>query len=193
MGALRLLLTATWAAWIWLELVVVLGPTVVDGLRGAGRGRDAVSAGVLVVCAAVAFGTAFPLSRIPFGAMPAPRAATLAAGLAVMWLGLALCAWAVHDLGGPFRAVVLVRRDRRPVTSGPYRHVRHPLHSGALLAAAGLGLALGHWTSLLVLVLGWAVGLGCRLRADEETLRQALGAEYEGYRARTRMLIPLLY
>jgi protein-S-isoprenylcysteine O-methyltransferase Ste14 len=193
MGALRLLLMATWAAWIWLELVVVVGPTLVDRLRGRGESRDSASAGVLVVCVAIAFWSAVRLARSPFGALPGPPAAAMGAGIALMWLGLTLQVWAVQHLGGPLRAVVVVRRDQRLVTTGPYRHVRHPLHTGALLAAAGFGLALGHWTSLLALVLGWVAGLAYRAHVEDAALREAFGPDYEKYRARTRRLIPLLY
>src|SRR5258708_939016 len=103
MGVLRLLLMATWAAWIWFELMVVLAPTLVGRLGGRGDAGDAASAGVLVVCVSAGFLAAVRLGRSPFGALPVPAAVALAAGLALMWLGLALCVWAVH-LDGPVRA-----------------------------------------------------------------------------------------
>jgi protein-S-isoprenylcysteine O-methyltransferase Ste14 len=193
MAVLRLLLTVTLAAWIWLELVAVLGPTVRDHLRGRGRPQDAGSVALLLACVAVAFWAAIRLGRLPSGALPGPPAALLAAGLAVMWLGLALRAWAIQHLGGLFRAVVLIQRDHRLVTTGPYRYLRHPSYSGALLAAAGFGVALGHWTSLLVMVVGWAAGLAYRIRVEEAALRRAFGPDYDDYCARTRRLIPLLY
>lgn len=190
---LRLALTVTWAAWIWLELVAVLGPAIVDWLRGRGSRQDGGSIVLLVACVAVAFVAAVRLARLPFGALPGPAAAQLAVGLPLMWAGLALRAWAIQHLGGLFSAVVVIRRDHRLVTDGPYRYLRHPSYTGALLAAVGFGVALGHWTSLLALLLGWAIGVAYRIRVEEAVLRRAFGGAYDEYRARTRRLIPLLY
>ena len=110
-----------------------------------------------------------------------------------MWAGMALRAWSIHHLGGLFRAVVVIQPDHHLVTTGPYRLLRHPSYTGALVAAVGFGLALGHWTSLLVLVVGWTAGIAYRIRVEEAALRDALGEDYDAYCARTRRLIPLLY
>lgn len=193
MNVLRLLLTATWAAWIWLELVAVAGPTVLDHLRGRGRRQDGGSIALLLGCVAVAFVLAVRIARLPVGALPGPPAAQLACGLAVMWAGLALRTWSILSLGGQFRAIVVIQRDHRLVTTGPYRYVRHPSYTGALVAALGFGIALGHWTSVLVLVVGWAIGVAYRIRVEEAALSEAFGPEYEAYRSRTRRLVPWLY
>jgi protein-S-isoprenylcysteine O-methyltransferase Ste14 len=193
MGLLRPVLTVTWAAWIWIELVVVLGPTLVDQVRGRGRRHDGASALVLVVCVAAALGAAIRLQRLPAGALPGPPEGWLAGGLVLMWLGLALRVWAIRHLGGLFRAVVVIQRDHRLVTTGPYGRVRHPSYTGALLTAAGFGIALGHWTSLLVVLLGWGAGLAYRIRVEEGALHRAFGADYDDYRSRTWRLIPHVF
>jgi protein-S-isoprenylcysteine O-methyltransferase Ste14 len=193
MSLLRFLLTVTWAAWIWLELVAVAGPTVLDGLRGRGHPRDRGSLALLLACAGVAFVAAVRIARLPVGALPGPAGAQLAGGLAVMWAGLGLRIWSIHHLGGLFRAVVVIQRDHRLVTTGPYRCLRHPSYTGALVAAFGFGIALGHWTSVLILVVGWAVGIAYRIRVEEAALRDAFGRAYEEYSARTPRLIPMLY
>jgi protein-S-isoprenylcysteine O-methyltransferase len=192
-SALRIALMVTWAAWIWLELVAVLGPTLLARLRGRGRRHDAGSAEVLIVCIGVAFLAAVRLARLPVGALPGPAEAQLAVGLPVMWAGLALRAWAIHHLGELFSAIVVIQRDHRLVTTGPYRYLRHPSYTGALVAAVGFGVALGHWTSLLALVIGWAVGIAYRIRVEEATLRRTFGPAYDEYCARTRRLVPLIY
>jgi protein-S-isoprenylcysteine O-methyltransferase len=193
MSALRLLLTVTWAAWIWFELVAVLGPTVLDRLRGQGRPRDAGSMVVLLACAGAGFVAASRLARLDVGTLPGPPAALLATGLTVMWIGLALRVWSIQHLGRLFRAVVVIQPDHRLVTTGPYRYLRHPSYTGALLAAVGFGVALGHWTSLLALLVGWGAGIAYRVRVEEAALRDAFGPAYEDYSARTRRLVPLLY
>ncbi|HSR23211.1 MAG TPA: isoprenylcysteine carboxylmethyltransferase family protein [Candidatus Eisenbacteria bacterium] len=193
MSTLRALLTITWAAWIWLELVAVLAPTVMDRLRGRARARDAGSVVLLLACVGAGFVAAVRLARLDPGTLPGPPGALLAAGLALMWAGLALRAWSIQHLGGLFRAVVVIQPDHRLVTTGPYRYLRHPSYSGALLAALGFGLALGHWTSLLALLASWGAGLAYRIRVEEAALRATFGPAYDEYCARTRRLVPLLY
>ncbi len=193
MSLLRVLLTATWAVWIWLELVAVLVPTVLDRLRGRGRPQDGGSVAVLLVCVAAAFVAATRLAKLGLGTLPGPPAVLLGAGLALMWTGLALRAWAIHHLRGLFRAIVVIQPDHRLVTTGPYRLLRHPSYTGALLAAVGFGVALDHWTSLLALLAGWTVGIAYRIRVEEAALRGAFGVAYDEYSARTRRLFPLLY
>src|SRR5258708_34758932 len=105
MGVLRLLLMATWAAWIWFELMVVLAPTLVDRLRGRGHAGDAASAGVLVVCVSAGFLAAVRLGRSPFGALPVPAAVARAAGRAPVLLGPAPGGGAGPPPHRPVRAV----------------------------------------------------------------------------------------
>ncbi len=193
MSALRLLLTATWAAWIWLELVAVLGPTLLLRLRGRGRPQDAGSVVWLLACVGAGFWAATRLARLDAGPLPGPPAALLAAGLALMWAGLAFRAWSIQHLGGLFMAVVVILPDHRLVTTGPYRYLRHPSYTGALLAAVGFGIALGHWTSLLALVAAWSAGLAYRIRVEESALRRTFGPDYDDYCSRTRRLLPLVF
>jgi protein-S-isoprenylcysteine O-methyltransferase len=190
MSVLRLLLTVTWAAWIWLELVAVLLPTVIDRVRGRGQARDAGSIAVLLGSVAVGFVLATRLARLDDGALPGPPQALLGIGLVVMWAGLGLRTWSILHMRGQFSAMVVLKPNHRLVTTGPYRYLRHPSYSGALLAALGFGVALGHWTSIVVLVATWAIGLAYRIRVEEAAMRDAFGAEYEAYSARTPRLVP---
>jgi hypothetical protein len=150
MGVLRFLLTVTWAAWIWLELVAVAGPVAVAHLRGRGRPREGRGVALLLACAGVSFVVAVRIARLPEGALPGPPGALLAAGLAVMWAGLALRAWSVYRLA----------------TAGSDRSLRRASTAGALTAAFGFGVALVHLTSLLVLVAGWSLGIAARSRVE---------------------------
>src|SRR5215469_17438027 len=150
MGVLRFVLTVTWAAWIWLELVAVAGPPAVACLRGRGRPREGRGVALLLGCAGAAFVVAVRIARLAAGALPGPPEALLAAGLVVMWAGLALRAWSVYRLA----------------TAEPFQFQRRAASAGALVAAFGFGVALVHWTSLLVLVGGWSLGIAGRSRVE---------------------------
>lgn len=104
-------------------------------------------------------------------------------------------------------AVVVVRSSRalgrgltpfpRPpadgalVTDGPYRRVRHPLYTGVILFAAGIGVAFSPLALALAGVL--AVLFGLKARVEERFLREAY-PDYDAYASRTRYrLVPFVY
>jgi protein-S-isoprenylcysteine O-methyltransferase Ste14 len=115
------------------------------------------------------------------------------AGLSVFWLGLALRVWAVVTLGAAFRTTVEVDAGQRVVQRGPYRVVRHPSYTGMTLISAGVGLALGNWLSLAIIVLLPLIATLRRIAVEEATLRQVLGEDYVAYSQRTKRLIPFVW
>jgi protein-S-isoprenylcysteine O-methyltransferase Ste14 len=182
-------------SWLWLALEIGL---VVRDRRG-GRGAAAADRGtrwVIVVLtlsatlAATVFEVVLPAdSGIRFAALGHPHWAP-AAGLAVMWAGLAVRGWSVAVLGRAFRTTVEVDRGQAVVTRGPYRWVRHPSYTGVLLLAAGYGLAAGNWLSLLCTVVLPLASVLVRIDVEEQVLTRVLGRPYERYRAATKRLVP---
>ena len=104
--------------------------------------------------------------------------------------GLALRWTSVFVLGRYFTVNVVVMRDHRVVSTGPYRYVRHPSYSGLLLAFLGLGLFFNSWLSLAIIVVPVTCALLYRIRVEEGALRAVFGAEYTDYCARTKRLVP---
>jgi protein-S-isoprenylcysteine O-methyltransferase Ste14 len=77
---------------------------------------------------------------------------TLATGLAadaIALAGLAVMLWARVVLGRNWSADVVLKEGHELVTRGPYRWVRHPIYSGLLLLALGLGGVAGAVERLL--------------------------------------------
>jgi protein-S-isoprenylcysteine O-methyltransferase Ste14 len=78
------------------------------------------------------------------------------------------------------------------VTTGPYRHVRHPMYAAAIVFLVGATLLLGSWYGLPVALL-LALGVALRAVQEERTLRAALPG-YDAYATRVRYrLIPYLW
>jgi protein-S-isoprenylcysteine O-methyltransferase Ste14 len=182
----------TTLAWLALEA----GLLVRDRIRGAGgtaQDRGTLYLNFLViVMAAVAAGAAQVALRHDaawqFGSRP-----VAAAGLLLMWIGLAVRIWAIRVLGNSFRMTVEVDPDQQVVDRGPYRWLRHPSYTGVLLITAGLGLTEGNWLSLALLVLLPAAVLMRRIYVEEAVLTSVLGQPYADYRMRTKRLVPGLW
>jgi protein-S-isoprenylcysteine O-methyltransferase Ste14 len=59
-----------------------------------------------------------------------------------------------------------------------------------LLTFLGIGLALGNWAALALVVVVPAAGLVVRIRAEERALRDGLGEPYRRFAATRARLIP---
>jgi len=116
------------------------------------------------------------------------RPGPAALGLLIAIPGAGLSLWALWHLRDSFS---IMAEARRPVTTGPYRHVRHPLYLGEALMMLGLCLMIGTLTALLF----WAALNAfqvVRARIEEGKLAGQF-EEYRAYRERTRFIIPGVY
>ena len=175
----------TLAGWALFELSLRVRERVQS--RG-GTGQDRATR----ILIAAAIGGAITLAVVTAKAVPSLRipGPYRAAGLIVMWLGLAIRVWAIAALGRSFRTTVEVDPGQAVVSSGPYRWVRHPSYTGLLLILSGFGLALGHWPALVACVALPLPALLRRIQVEEAELTRVLGEPYEAYRRQTRRLIP---
>jgi protein-S-isoprenylcysteine O-methyltransferase Ste14 len=120
-------------------------------------------------------------NRLPEAWQATSSAAALYLGLA----GLGLAIWSTASLGRSFGVLVAVRPV---VTSGPYRHVRHPIYlsyvlqMGGWIAANGSLVVMAYVAIFLALVV-W------RARLEEARIAEH-SAEYRAYAERTPFLFP---
>lgn len=113
-------------------------------------------------------------------AAPTPR--SLALGLPLAALGLALRAWAAGHLA----------KDSRLATGGPYGHLRNPLYAGTLTAAAGFAVAAARWPLAALFTVVFALIYLPAIELEEQHLRDLFGGEFDAYAARVRRLWPRL-
>jgi len=107
--------------------------------------------------------------------------------------GLILRWYSIGYLGRYFTVDVSISAEHKLIGSGPYRHIRHPTYTGALLAFLGLGFCFGNWLSILFLTLPIIAAFLWRVRIEERVLLEALGQNYRAYVERTKRLIPFVY
>ena len=184
-GAAGQLLQGMLIAWAVIEILL--------RLRNLG-GRTAFdwTFGLVVASVALAINAGFRAAHLP-STVVGGGWAPVAVGLGVLAAGVALRVWAIVTLGRLFKFVVVIQDGHRVVASGPYRLLRHPSYTGALVGFLGAGIALDSWLSVLALVLIPLLAIGVRIHVEEAELARALGEEYRAYARRTRRLVPGLW
>jgi protein-S-isoprenylcysteine O-methyltransferase Ste14 len=116
---------------------------------------------------------------IVFAWLSRPTVESLAIGLPVSVLGLALRAWAAGCLA----------KNQNLATGGPYAHTRNPLYIGTLLVAAGLVLAARNvWLGALFAAVFLFVYLPV-IQLEEQHLRR-LFPDYATYADNVPALLP---
>ena len=176
---------------IWLLFVFVI-ERAIAGRGGRRERRTSEDRGSALVIYFSIFGSiivAFSLGGD--GVTPLPEW-TFFVGIPLMFLGLAIREWAVTTLGGFFLFRVGVLEDHRVVDKGPYRLVRHPSYTGAIVTMIGIGLAIQSLAGLLILLMLSGVAYAYRIMVEERSLRRDLGEQYSSYMRRTKRLIPFL-
>jgi protein-S-isoprenylcysteine O-methyltransferase Ste14 len=108
----------------------------------------------------------------------------------VLWSNLFLV---FRGRGGPAEGfgVAISPRTERLVATGPYRNTRNPMVFGALSIYFSIALYLGSIGGLLILVIFSALVPLYLKRAEEPRLLSEFGEEYERYRQRVSMIVPL--
>ena len=180
---------ATYILWLVLETIGSRTKRSADPTNTSDRG----SFRLIMILLWVAIGLVFALPFfLPQATIQWHRSAIFFVGIALMLVGMAFRFYTMSLLGRFFTYQVAVHPGQTVVEAGPYRYIRHPSYSGALITLVGLGLALGNWAGLLALLACMVPAYAYRISVEEAALLNALGEPYKQYVRRTRRLIPFL-
>lgn len=107
--------------------------------------------------------------------------------------GVMLRVMAMRTLSGEYTLTPRSDPTQNLVSTGPYRHIRHPGYAGILLSILGLQLIIGTWLSVgLTLLVALTVPI--RIQVEEDLLVERFGEKYLAYRDRTRYrMVPGLF
>ncbi len=114
-----------------------------------------------------------------FAWLSSPTLTSLAVGLPVAAIGLAVRAWAAGHL----------EKNQQLADGGPYRFVRNPLYIGTLLAAAGFAIASCRWELALLFAVVFLTVYLPVIELEEQHLRKIFDS-YAAYADRVPMLLP---
>ena len=112
--------------------------------------------------------------------MALPWLIVLAAATGLRW-------WSIRSLGDSWNVRAQVPDDLEPVTSGPYRFLRHPNYLALLTEFVALPMAGGAWLSALGVSVLNGVALAIRIRAEEAQLERS-AAYREAFRRKARLI-----
>jgi protein-S-isoprenylcysteine O-methyltransferase len=170
-----------------------LGLTVFK--RAKGNSDDQGSLALLWIVISVSVVAAYNLAYLAPSWNFSQSLALLAApaGVVLFLLALALRWYAIVYLGRYFTVNVAIAADHKLIDTGPYRYVRHPSYTGALLAFVGLGLCMANGLSLACLLIPVFTVFLRRMAVEEAALTRGLGEVYVSYMRRTKRLLPGLY
>ncbi len=178
--------SALWLLWVvsWMLAARWSGATVV---RQSKRDR-------LLHSVFMSIGTVLlffrPAAVGPLGARLFAASASLPwFAVALALLGLGWTWWARIHLGRLWSSAVTLKADHTLVRAGPYRITRHPIYTGLLTAFVATALLRDDVAGALGLAL-LIVGLGLKVRQEEQLLGEHFGVAYQQYRAQVFALLP---
>jgi protein-S-isoprenylcysteine O-methyltransferase Ste14 len=180
---------ATYVVWLLFEFVTGRNRKSADPAKARDRGSFRFLLTMIWAGLALAFTFCFGLQQ---AAIPWMRTELFFVGIALMWAGIGFRYYAMRVLGRYFTFQVDVHSGQTVVEAGPYRYIRHPSYTGALITVLGLGLVLGNWASLAAMLACILIGYAYRIRVEEAALVSALGQPYKEYMSRTARLVPFL-
>jgi protein-S-isoprenylcysteine O-methyltransferase Ste14 len=183
-----------WAAYFWVIIPEVRRARGATTRSMQPDSRDAGSLRLITHGMSLACFAAFFLAVVKAGRMP-PSANRIAffVGIVMMVSGSLLRRHCWRLLGSSFTFDVAAHPEQQVVDRGPYAWLRHPSYTGGMLMNVGIGVALGSWISVGLLVVVALVVYGYRISVEERVLRDTLGERYARYCEGRKRLVPFIY
>ncbi|MBN9620999.1 MAG: isoprenylcysteine carboxylmethyltransferase family protein [Actinobacteria bacterium] len=179
MSALRVAVAVVWLLFwaYWLASA--------RGVKSGSRGYAGLQIRVILLVVVIVLVRVIHVRSVEIHSVPVE-----VVGAVIFLSGLALAVWARRHLGRNWGMPMTLKDEPELVSTGPYRLVRHPIYTGLLLGLLGTALM----TSLLGLVVVVIAGVYFYYAAtvEERNLAASMPQSYPAYRARTKMLIPLI-
>jgi len=126
----------------------------------------------------------------PFAGWPASRTMLGILAVVLFAAGCALMTWAIRTLGKQWSFSARTVEGHQLVTRGPFAIVRNPIYASMGLLLIAEALAFATPSRLAVSLPLYVAGAFLRIRAEEELMRAAFGAQWDEYRRRVPALIP---
>ena len=99
--------------------------------------------------------------------------------------------WLTHNaLGTSWSPLLEVKKEHKLITTGIYKHIRHPMYTAILVFTLGLGLISANLVVLLLPLIIFSILCYVRISDEEGMMISWFGDEYILYKRKTGMLFP---
>jgi protein-S-isoprenylcysteine O-methyltransferase Ste14 len=198
-------MTVNFAFWPTLALAVVILSWIAFGIAFFARRKPPSAPDIKrepssipgIVLQGLSYALVWSIQRTHFTPiLPLGKAFEIASAIVTMILSLGslwLCMAAIRTLGKQWSLAARLVEGHKLVTEGPYSIVRNPIYTGMLGKLLATGLAISHWSGLLLAVVVFAIGTAIRVRTEEKLLRGEFGSEFEEYARAVPSVIPFLF
>jgi protein-S-isoprenylcysteine O-methyltransferase Ste14 len=177
--------------WLLLELAFVLR----DAIQGKGKTtRDKGTRNYNLLSLIISFILAINISEFTNFYFVGRRIDLFIwIGFGCIVIGIIIRIWSIITLGNSFRTTVEVHNNQKVITNGPYKFVRHPSYTGAIIICVGFGIAFQNWISLLIMIIIPMIGILHRINIEENEMIIGLGNDYIEYKKNTKKLFPSIW
>jgi protein-S-isoprenylcysteine O-methyltransferase Ste14 len=94
-------------------------------------------------------------------------------------------------LGRNYSTTLHISEEQSLVTTGPYRHIRHPMYTALITVGIGLGFLSASWY-FLIPFLATGIVISFRIKREEDAMIEKFGDEYIEYAQGTGRFFPLI-
>lgn len=115
----------------------------------------------------------------------------------LQWIGLAVfffSSWVLYrshaDLGKNWTPEVAIQEGQSLITSGIFKHMRHPMYASHLYWGIAQVLIFPNWIVGPFLLIAVILLLSQRIGREEAMMMEQFGEEYESYKKRTGRFLP---
>jgi protein-S-isoprenylcysteine O-methyltransferase len=180
-----------WAVYVWAFFpewrVVTSGSKAAKSPDSKDSGSIKVILGGMWIALLIAYVVAFTSA----GSFPQRWQLPLfVAGTLMIFFGSLLRRYCFRTLGKYFTGDVRATPGQPVICSGPYRLVRHPSYTAGMIMFIGIGLALGNWFSLVLLMIATIATYSYRVVVEERVLLATIGEPYGNYMKERKRFIP---
>ena len=136
---------------------------------------------------------AFPIAWVrAFRVPPAADIPVFFAGVAIIVGASLLRRHCFRVLGEFFTGEVRAHADQPVIDRGAYRWVRHPSYTAGILLFAGIGIALGSFASIAIMVVSAFAVYAYRVSVEERALLETIGEPYAAFMKSRKRFIPFI-
>jgi protein-S-isoprenylcysteine O-methyltransferase Ste14 len=114
-------------------------------------------------------------------------------GLLLLISGFVLRQICKRELGKHMSMTIKILKKHKVVSTGPYRLLRHPMYTGALMYGLGIVMISSSVLGAAFLILVYTPVWVYRINLEEDMLVNSLGMDYVHYRKKTYRLIPYVW